>query len=203
MLPGQKSLMVAMSGKMNKMSKMCERFNCIYGEWSVKGGSHILCPDCTSEVVCRSVGYKSVVTSGGADPIHPGHLSNLHDASKLGDLLIVLVNGDEFLKKKKGKAFMPLKVRCQIVSRIAGVDIVVPFEPSDPNDTSVCEALEIIHPDIFAKGGDRNKNNIPEAEVCASLGISIVDRVGDAKLWSSSDFLEIWGEWYHNKSLRE
>src|SRR6266542_4305831 len=69
-----------------------------------------------------------VVASGGFDPLHPGHASNLLEAKKLGDTLVALVNGDAFLRAKKGKAFQDLKTRCQIVSFVRGVDYVVPFE---------------------------------------------------------------------------
>jgi cytidyltransferase-like protein len=189
--------------KMIRIGQKCGKWNCIYGKWTTHVGSIILCAECASGIVTRLVGYSSVLTSGGFDPLHPGHLSNISDSSNHGELLIVVVNGDKFLEKKKGKAFMPLKVRCQIVSRISGVDIVVPFEPTNPDDTTVCEALEIIHPDVFAKGGDRNKDNIPEAETCNDLGITIIDGVGDKKLWSSSNFLKEWGEYYHNKIKRE
>ena len=181
----------------------CGRFSCIFGKWSSATGATILCPECASGVVLRSTGLTSVLVSGGFAPLHPGHLSNFEDAAKLGDLLVVVVNGDKFLEKKRGKAFMPLKVRSQIVSRVLGVDIVVPFEPTNPDDTTVCEALGIIHPDVFAKGGDRNKDNIPEAKVCNDLGISIVDGVGDKKLWSSSHFLQNWGEFYTQRWLDE
>jgi len=179
-----------------KRSRKCGKFSCIYGKWNQHPGASILCMDCTSGVIIRSVGLDSVLVSGGFAPLHVGHLSNFAEAADLGDLLIVVVNGDKFLEKKRGRAFMPLEARCQIVSRIVGVDIVVPFEPTNPDDATVCEALEVIHPDIFAKGGDRNKDNIPEAKVCEDLGINLIDGVGAEKLWSSSDYLNEWGEFY-------
>lgn len=187
---------------MNRGRK-CGKFSCIYGKWNQLPGSQILCMKCASGVVERSVNYETVLTSGFFAPIHPGHLSNFADAAKLGDLLIVVVNGDAALKKKTGSVFMPLQVRCQIVSRITGVDIVVPFEPSNPEDMTVNEALRTIWPDIFAKGGDRNKDNIPEAKVCQDLGINIVDGVGSSKLWSSSDFLKKWGQHYHQQLQKD
>src|SRR6185436_9041643 len=94
-----------------------------------------------------------VVASGGIDPLHPGHASNLLEAKKLGDTLLVIVNGDAFLRNKKGKAFQDLKTRCQIVSFVRGVDYVIPFEIE--NDQTVCEALKWLKPHVFAKGGDR------------------------------------------------
>ena len=69
-----------------------------------------------------------VCSSGGYDPIHPGHATNLIESKRYGDTLVVIVNGDAFLRDKKGKPFMDLKTRCQIVSCIRGVDYVIPFE---------------------------------------------------------------------------
>ena len=98
---------------------------------------------------------------------------------------------------------MPLKVRCQIVSAINGVDIVVPFEASDPSDMSVCEALGVIRPDIFAKGGDRDISNIPEVDVCATNNIRIISGCGDDKHWSSSSFLKSYERWIIGSSEYE
>ncbi len=138
---------------------------------------------------------KIVVASGGFDPLHPGHASNLVEAKKLGDTLIALVNGDAFLRRKKGKAFQDLKTRCQIVSFIRGVDYVVPFEIE--NDQTVCVALRALKPHVFAKGGDRAAPHlVPEWDVCQELGIEMIFGVGAAKEWSSSDFLAEWGEYW-------
>ena len=138
---------------------------------------------------------KIVVASGGFDPIHPGHASNLLEAKALGDTLVAVVNGDTFLRNKKGKAFQDLKTRCQIVSFVRGVDYVVPFEIE--NDQTVCEALRQLRPHIFAKGGDRAAAHlVPEAKICDELGIQIVYGIGAAKVWSSSDFLAEWGDWW-------
>ena len=134
-----------------------------------------------------------VVASGGFDPVHPGHASNLLESRKLGDALVVVVNGDSFLRTKKGKAFQDLQTRCHIVSFLRGVDYVVPFEIE--NDQTVCEALRLIKPHVFAKGGDRAAPElVPEWGICQELGIEIVFGVGKAKAWTSSDFLKEWGE---------
>jgi len=142
---------------------------------------------------------KIVVASGGFDPIHPGHASNLVEAKRLGDTLIAVVNGDAFLKAKKGRAFQDLKTRCQIVSFVRGVNYVVPFEIE--NDQTVCEALRRLRPHVFAKGGDRAAPHlVPESQICSELGIEIVFGVGAAKEWSSSDFLAEWGEYWTSKN---
>jgi len=134
-----------------------------------------------------------VCTSGGFDPIHPGHISCFIEAKKLGNTLVVVVNGEAFLKTKKGKSFQDLETRCRIVSAIRGVDYVIPFEIE--GDQSVCVALEKIQPHIFAKGGDRKDFScIPEWEVCQKLNIQVIFGVGEEKKWSSSEFLSKWGK---------
>lgn len=136
---------------------------------------------------------KIVCTSGGFDPLHPGHASCIIESKKYGDTLVVVVNGDSFLQRKKGKAFMDLQTRCHVVSCIRNVDYVIPFEIE--NDQTVSEALRRIRPHIFTKGGDRvDYTNIPEWQVCQDLGIELVSQVGRPKLWSSSDFLKDWGD---------
>ncbi len=136
---------------------------------------------------------KIVLVSGGFDPIHPGHISNIQEAKKLGDTLVVVVNGDAFLRDKKGKPFQDLKTRCAIVSAVQGADYIIPFEIK--NDKSICKALEYVQPHIFAKGGDRSgPSTIPEWPICQQLGIEVVFNVGLDKQWSSSDFLKEWVE---------
>lgn len=136
---------------------------------------------------------KVVCTSGGFDPIHPGHATCLVESKKYGDTLVVVVNGDTFLRNKKGKAFQDIDTRCAIVACIREVDYVIPFEIE--NDQTVCEALRRIKPNVFTKGGDRtDMSNIPEWKVCQEFNIELVSGVGLDKKWSSSDFLKEWGE---------
>lgn len=134
---------------------------------------------------------KVVATSGGFDPIHPGHISCIYESKKYGDKLVVIVNGDAFLTAKKGRPFQNLETRSLIVSGIIGVDYVIPFEIG--NDQTVSKALESIKPDVFTKGGDRlDKATIPEWETCQKHGIEIITGVGADKKWSSSWFLNRW-----------
>ncbi len=134
---------------------------------------------------------KIVMTSGGFDPIHPGHISCLIDSKHHGDTLAVVVNGDAFLRAKKGKPFQDLRTRCMIVSGIKGVDYVLPFEIE--GDMTVSKALEHLKPNVFTKGGDRvDAKTIPEWQTCEQHGIEVVTGVGDDKLWSSSWFLKDW-----------
>lgn len=132
-----------------------------------------------------------VATSGGFDPIHPGHISSIQDSARFGDVVVVVVNGDAFLTAKKGKPFQDLETRSLIVSAVRGVDYVIPFEIE--RDTTVREALRRRRPHVFTKGGDRvDHTSIPEWDVCEQLGIEVVSGVGADKRWSSSWFLEDW-----------
>ena len=134
-----------------------------------------------------------VMTSGGFDPIHPGHISCILESAQYGDVLVVVVNGDGFLRAKKGKAFQDLRTRCLIVSALREVDFVVPFEVED--DSTVNTALEVIRPDVFTKGGDRiDAMTIPEWDVCQQIGARVVTGVGLPKEWSSTDLLQSWNE---------
>lgn len=135
-----------------------------------------------------------VCTSGGFDPLHPGHATCIVESKQYGDTLVVVVNGDAFLTAKKGKPFMDLATRSAVVSCIREVDYVVPFEIED--DPTVCEALRRLRPHVFTKGGDRTDySNIPEWTVCQELGIELVPQVGLDKAWSSSDFLREWAHY--------
>jgi cytidyltransferase-like protein len=134
-----------------------------------------------------------VATSGGFDPIHPGHISIIQESKKYGDCVVVIVNGDGFLKAKKGKPFQDLETRCMIVSSVRGVDFVIPFEIE--NDQTVNVALEKLKPDIFTKGGDRiDETSIPEWETCKKYNIRVVSGIGLPKSWSSSDLLKNWSK---------
>lgn len=138
-----------------------------------------------------------VATSGGYDPIHPGHITCLVESRQLGDTLVAIVNGDSFLKDKKGKPFQDVDTRAHIVAGIRGVDYVVKFEIE--GDSTVAEALRAIRPKYFTKGGDRVKGkSMPESEesVCREYEIELIDGVGRDKQWSSSDFLADWGKWW-------
>ncbi|HWZ66065.1 MAG TPA: adenylyltransferase/cytidyltransferase family protein [Patescibacteria group bacterium] len=136
---------------------------------------------------------KIVATSGGFDPIHPGHISCIMQSRRYGDTVVVIVNGDAFLKNKKGKPFQNLATRMLIVSALRGVDYVVPFEIE--NDQTVSKALEQLRPNVFTKGGDRiDEHSIPEWATCQKYNIKVVSGVGLDKLWSSSDFLKEWEE---------
>jgi D-beta-D-heptose 7-phosphate kinase/D-beta-D-heptose 1-phosphate adenosyltransferase len=125
--------------------------------------------------------------SGGFDPIHVGHIRLFKEAKKFGDKLIVFVNSDKFLKDKKGYVFMSLKERIEIIEAIKVVDLAVKVIDKDE---SVCETLKIHKPYLFANGGDRKANNIPEYDICEELGIKMKFGVGGSKVQSSSNLIK-------------
>ena len=128
-----------------------------------------------------------VAVSGYFDPIHIGHLEYLKMAKDLGDYLIVIVNNDYQSNLKKGKSFMNELDRVEIVKALKLVDEV--FLSID-KDRTVCKSLEKLKPDIFANGGDRSTEEIPEAEVCVNFNIKMIDGLGD-KIRSSSELTGI------------
>ena len=126
----------------------------------------------------------TVAASGYFDPLHVGHIEYLEKAKRLGDKLVVIVNSDVQAKIKKGKAFMREEDRLKIVKSLKCVDEA--FISID-NNSSVCESLRLAKPHIFANGGDRKQEEIPEAGVCEELGIEMVDGLGE-KIRSSSEY---------------
>jgi len=129
-----------------------------------------------------------VAVSGGFDPIHYGHIKLFREARKLGDKLIVILNSDNFLMKKKGFVLMNFKHRKRILKAIKYVDKVIKCRDKD---LSVCKTLAKLKPDIFANGGDRqSEKDIPEDQICEKLGIKMVFNVGGHKIYSSSDLIK-------------
>ena len=97
-----------------------------------------------------------VIVSGGFDPIHSGHIEHFKEAKKLGDILIVGLNSDEWLTRKKGKPFMPIQERLAVIRELRMVDSAVPF--NDENDSSIDlikKTLVLFDDVLFANGGDR------------------------------------------------
>ena len=152
--------------------------------------------------------YKVMLVSGGFDPVHKGHVRMVQAAAEACELLVVGVNSDDWLRRKKGKEFMPFEERKSILESIKNVDEVLAFE--DDKLGSCMNALEKVKakfPDdeiIFCNGGDRGKENIPEMSVS---GITFEFSVGgDDKKNSSSWILKnwkydkerrVWGEFFN------
>lgn len=138
---------------------------------------------------------KVVLITGGFDPIHSGHIAYFQAAKELGNLLCVGVNSDEWLIRKKGKAFLPFKERTTIVNAIKGVDFVIDF---DDNDGSAKDAIRKVRNQfpgadiIFANGGDRTAKNIPEMDIKDNKLVFVFGVGGDDKKNSSSWILNNW-----------
>jgi len=140
---------------------------------------------------------KTVAVSGGFDPIHVGHVRMILDAASHGDVIVIL-NSDEWLKDKKGYAFMEWEERAEIIRSIRGVINVV--STSDDLDGTVCNALRNLKKDVdldyFANGGDRVLSNTPEMQVCKEMGIKLLWNIGGGKIQSSSKLVNntLWGK---------
>ena len=83
-----------------------------------------------------------MAVSGGWDPVHIGHVRLFKEAKKLGDQLIVIVNNDNWLMKKKGYIFMPQKERKELIESLKPVDkVVLTSHKPNPKDMSVAKEL--------------------------------------------------------------
>lgn len=134
----------------------------------------------------------TVAVSGGFDPIHVGHVRMFERARSLGDRLVVILNNDNWLHKKKRHIFMPDRERKEVIEALAAVDeVFVTKHPKNPKDMSVSRELKMLRPHIFANGGDRKLDNIPEVPVCEAIGCEMIFNIGDGgKVQSSSWLLE-------------
>jgi len=158
-----------------------------------------------------------VAVSGGFDPLHIGHVRMFEAARKLGDKLVVILNNDNWLRDKKGFAFMPAKERAEIIKKFPFVDkvVITDHKPSDP-DRSVVRALRKIMPAIFANGGDRDTKDAKKKSsslnadhaFCKEHGIRVLFNVGHGGKVQSSSWVvrdaarafnrsvRPWGEYY-------
>jgi cytidyltransferase-like protein len=136
---------------------------------------------------------KISVVSGGFDPIHSGHIEYIKSAKNLGEKLIVALNSNEWLLRKKGNFFLPFKERKIILESLKYVDEVIDFKDDDGSCSQALEKIKTMYPDdqiIFCNGGDRNKNNIPEQKIS---GVNFAFSVGgEDKKNSSSSILKNW-----------
>jgi cytidyltransferase-like protein len=141
-----------------------------------------------------------VLVTGGFDPLHSGHIEYFKAAKALGNILVVGVNSDAWLARKKGRAFMPSTERVDIIQNLKMVDHCILFNDDDDTAIEAINNVKMIYPNsqiIFANGGDRTAKNIPEMsvkDVVFKFGVG-----GQDKLNSSSWILE---EWKAPKTIR-
>jgi D-beta-D-heptose 7-phosphate kinase/D-beta-D-heptose 1-phosphate adenosyltransferase len=142
--------------------------------------------------------HRVVVVTGGFDPLHSGHLEYLKCAKALGEVLIVGLNSDDWLSRKKGKSFLPYYEREQILLNLKSVDNVINFADHDDSAVEAILKVKRFYPRahiIFANGGDRKLDNIPELEHFKDDDwISFEFNVGGGKTNSSSNILEKWAD---------
>lgn len=139
---------------------------------------------------------KYYIVSGGFDPIHEGHIEMIKASASRSDGVILLLNSDEWLCRKKGKNFMNYNTRKVICENLKGVIDVLAFNDSDNSACDGIHKARIKYPDsnlVFANGGDRTKENIPESAICKQLGVELEFGVGgENKANSSSWILANW-----------
>ena len=154
---------------------------------------------------------KVIIVSGGFDPVHVGHIRMFKDAAAMADKdsqvnqgkVIVALNSDEWLERKKGKAFMPFEERKEILQSIKHVSNVIAF---DDSDETACDAIKQMYEKYeyltesnfnddalcFANGGDRIVGNVPSVEstLCEEKGVKMLWNIGGVKVQSSSSLVE-------------
>ena len=154
-----------------------------------------------------------IVLSGGFDPIHKGHLRMFREASWLGHQVIVGLNSDEWLTRKKDKPFMEFEERKEILEGFKYTNQVLPFDDSDDTASDIIRKVANHYWDntefwewddaetdaagffnyysiYFANGGDREVDNVPEVEVCKDMGVEMLWGIGGGKIQSSSDLIK-------------
>lgn len=139
---------------------------------------------------------KIVITSGFFNPLHIGHINLIREAKKLGDYLIVIVNNDKQVKIKGSVPFMLEQERVEIIKALRYADeVILSIDTEDGFQSKSIELIAKQYPEseiIFAKGGDRNFDNLPQCEkdVCQKFGIKVVNGVGGEKVQSSSTLIK-------------
>jgi cytidyltransferase-like protein len=138
---------------------------------------------------------KIVLVTGGFDPIHSGHIAYIKAARLLGDYLVVGLNSAAWLERKKGRAFLSWEERATIIGELKDVGRVINFDDSDGTARDAVRKVRSIFSDadiVFANGGDRTQENIPEMDIADSKLTFVFGVGGENKMNSSSWILEEW-----------
>ena len=153
---------------------------------------------------------KVVLVTGGFDPLHSGHIAYFKAAKELGDHLVVGLNSDEWLTRKKGRPFMPWNERASIIKELKFVDKVIEFNDDDGSASdAIAKVLATKSSNckvILANGGDRNISNIPEyvaykdySDVEFAWGVGGEDKKNSSswilKEWSQPTTERAWGRY--------
>ncbi len=128
-----------------------------------------------------------IAVSGGFDPVHAGHVRMLFDAASFGKL-IILLNSDAWLMRKKGYVFMPWHERREVLMHYRFVHgVVAAMDDDDTVSQSLINLRHVIS--FYGKGGDRTMRNTPELEICEKISLPILFGLGGEKVQSSSDLV--------------
>ena len=136
--------------------------------------------------------FKKVsLVTGGFDPIHSGHIRYFERAKDLSDYLVVGLNGDPWLKRKKGQYFQCWTERADIIRHLDMVDAVISWDDSDDSALgAIAKCLDISEKVIFCNGGDRTKTNIPELEgYCDDPRVEFAYGIGGEDKMNSSSWI--------------
>jgi len=137
--------------------------------------------------------YDIILMSGGFDPPHIGHVRMIIDAASRGKEVIIGVNSDEWLMRKKGYVFMEWAERAELIQSIKGVSESVAFDDSDNTASDLIIKARKQFPDLkiaFANGGDRVSGNTPEMETCSNTNVDMLWEIGGEKIQSSSELVK-------------
>ena len=137
--------------------------------------------------------YDIMILSGGFDPVHKGHIRMFKAAKNMAYKVIVGINSDEWLVRKKGKAFMNWAERGEIIAAFKYVDEVMPFNDKDDSAMELLVRVQQLYPHCsmaFGNGGDRTKDNTPEKGFCSAYKIDSIYQLGGGKVQSSSDLID-------------
>ena len=131
-----------------------------------------------------------IIVSGGFDPVHKGHIRMFREAANFGANVIVGLNSDEWLTRKKGKSFMKWDERAEILESCKFINQVIPFDDSDDTASNAIERVHLMYSSeyniYFANGGDRKLGNVPELDICKKLKVVMLWGIGGDKIQSSS-----------------